>query len=317
MNRVRRRLVAAITTVALGACATAASDAGAATELGSLAPSGTTGGCFGCATIQAAEGTAGTSYVTPTSGVIVSWSMRGGSGSGSSTLLVWRPDGASRFRLVAESEPGLTTPNSASPYPTRIPVAAGDHLGLRTGDSPGGVAATFPSADAADVTFDALGGPMQGQTVGAGGDVGASINPNYLVNVAATLEPDVDADGYGDESQDNCPSVANPDQDDPDGNGVGSACELDLRAPETRIDEAPKRKLKTQTRRKRVTFEFSADEPGVTFTCNVNARVPKPCTSPLTLKMRPGKHRFYVSAIDAAGNVDISAAMARFKIVRR
>jgi hypothetical protein len=66
-----------------------------------------------------------------------------------------------------------------------------------------------------------------------------------------------------------------------------------------------------------VTFEFSADEPGVVFTCNVNARVPKPCTSPLTLKMRPGKHRFYVSAIDAAGNVDTSAAMARFKIVRR
>jgi len=33
-------------------------------------------------------------------------------------------------------------------------------------------------------------------------------NPNYRLNVSAQLEPDADSDGYGDESQDSCPSDA-------------------------------------------------------------------------------------------------------------
>ena len=39
--------------------------------------------------------------------------------------------------------------------------------------------------------------------------------------------PDDDADGVGDEA-DNCPSIANADQTDSDGDGIGDACELDV-----------------------------------------------------------------------------------------
>ena len=45
--------------------------------------------------------------------------------------------------------------------------------------------------------------------------------------VSADIEPDADADGYGDETQDNCPGVANNDQADTDHDGQGDACDDD------------------------------------------------------------------------------------------
>ena len=59
-----------------------------------------------------------------------------------------------------------------------------------------------------------------------------------LVN--ADIEPDLDGDGYGDETQDNdddgdgvldeadnCSRTANPGQQDADGDGIGDACDDD------------------------------------------------------------------------------------------
>ena len=55
----------------------------------------------------------------------------------------------------------------------------------------------------------------------------------------ADIEPDADRDGLGDETQDadtdgdgveagdNCKNIANPDQRDSDGDGLGDACEED------------------------------------------------------------------------------------------
>lgn len=53
-------------------------------------------------------------------------------------------------------------------------------------------------------------------------------NERFLINIVHWLDgvlPDADGDGFHD-SRDNCASVANPGQEDSDGDGLGDACEL-------------------------------------------------------------------------------------------
>jgi trimeric autotransporter adhesin len=69
---------------------------------------------------------------------------------------------------------------------------------------------------------------------------------------------------------------------------------------------------------RRVTFRFTSREPGTTFSCKLDKRKLKRCTSPKTYKkLRPGKHVFRVKARDAAGNIDATPAVKRFKIKKR
>jgi hypothetical protein len=80
--------------------------------------------------------------------------------------------------------------------------------------------------------------------------------------------------------------------------------------PETAI---VKRKLRPRKRTAR--FAFSSSETGSTFRCQLDKRSPARCNSPKTYKrLRPGRHVFRVAAIDAAGNIDPSPAVADFKI---
>jgi len=60
------------------------------------------------------------------------------------------------------------------------------------------------------------------------------------------------------------------------------------------------------------TFEFSSTEPDSTFQCSLDGGVFAPCTSPFDSGVLiDGKHNFQVMAVDAAGNVDKSAAKAK------
>ncbi len=91
----------------------------------------------------------------------------------------------------------------------------------------------------------------------------------------------------------------------------------DTDPPETRIDKAPKDKLKAKKKAK-ATYSFSSDEPGSTFLCRIDKKPQAPCSSPLKLKkLKKGKHRFEVVAVDAAGNADASAATDNFKVKRK
>lgn len=47
------------------------------------------------------------------------------------------------------------------------------------------------------------------------------------LNLSAVLEPDPDGDGFGDESQDNCPAIPNAPQSDTDADAQGDACDPD------------------------------------------------------------------------------------------
>lgn len=86
----------------------------------------------------------------------------------------------------------------------------------------------------------------------------------------------------------------------------------DTTPPETKIDKSTLR-IAPRT----ATFWFSASEAAQGFLCQLDKGDYKPCGSSRTYKhLKTGKHTFRVKAVDLAGNVDGSPAVAHFKIPR-
>jgi hypothetical protein len=88
--------------------------------------------------------------------------------------------------------------------------------------------------------------------------------------------------------------------------------------PNTRITKAPKKRVATRAKKARVTFRFSSDVAGSRFTCRVKpgARL-KPCSSPKSFKLRPGRYQFAVAATAPDGQTDATPATKRFRVVRK
>ena len=83
---------------------------------------------------------------------------------------------------------------------------------------------------------------------------------------------------------------------------------VDATAPQTRLtDHPPKR-----TTKRKVSFAFTS-EKGAIFACNLDRTGWKACTSPRTYRVTKGWHRFWVMAVDKAGNNDPTAAGFRFR----
>jgi hypothetical protein len=86
----------------------------------------------------------------------------------------------------------------------------------------------------------------------------------------------------------------------------------DTTAPNTRITRGPAR----TTRSRSATFRFRSTEAGSRFLCQLDNRAFTPCTSPKRYRrLRLGRHKLYVGAIDAAGNVDRTPASRRWRIL--
>jgi Domain of unknown function (DUF4394) len=89
--------------------------------------------------------------------------------------------------------------------------------------------------------------------------------------------------------------------------------QVDTTAPNTRISGGPKRRTRARSAR----FRFRSSEAGSTFQCKLDKKRFRRCRSPKRYRrLRPGKHTFRVRAIDAAGNVDRTPAVRRWRIVR-
>jgi uncharacterized protein (TIGR03382 family) len=87
----------------------------------------------------------------------------------------------------------------------------------------------------------------------------------------------------------------------PDSSGRSFTIVQDTVAPETTITSGPS----GTTSEHSATFEFTANEPGVTYECSLDGAAFTPCTSPVTYtNLGEGEHTFQVRARDAAGNVD-------------
>lgn len=203
----RARWVAAVLGTAVAIFSIGATNAWAATEVGNGCEGNNATSPFPEISLTNGPGDPLPAAI-PASGVITQWKSRVVTGVPQGELLqalqVFRPTSTLKtYVLVGESSPASIFSGSPNTFPTRIPVHAGDRLGLTT------VGGTINETLFCSTTNT---GDVMGTAASA-----ASLNsmlafptetPKAQVPVVATVEPDVDGDGFGDETQDACPQSA-------------------------------------------------------------------------------------------------------------
>jgi hypothetical protein len=258
----------------------------AATPLGStFAP---VNGCGSNATFIQSSTPDG-NYAVPFGGVISLWSFQAGASAPSPLKLkAARLVAGNDFTIIGESAPETPSASALNTYPTRISVQAGDVIGFYIGVGGqcvrglAGFKMHSRSGDYAPGTTVTFNGPFV-----------------FQLDISAILEPDVDNDGFGDETQDACPT---------DGTTQQAPCPV----PETTITNQPKKKTKKKTAR----FEFSSSLPGASFECKLDDGQFLACTSPDTIKVGKGKRHFEVRA-SARGQIDASPATYDWKVKKK
>jgi hypothetical protein len=199
-----RRAIGALCAIALALSAIAAPGAGAATEIGSECAANASEPNVTTVQLQKAPGGA-LPLTAPSNGVLTAWTVRVDPAafveeSDRLKLVVFRSQAnPSKLENIGESAEE-TVVHGINSFKARIPVQAGDRLGLYGANSPGTLACTTGSIE------DEIGLLRAAAPLG-------SINTfppvsKDQVPVSATLEPDKDGDGYGDETQDGCPQSA-------------------------------------------------------------------------------------------------------------
>jgi hypothetical protein len=273
-----RRFTPTLAALALLALAPVSS-VSAATTVGQAPP--TDGFSFNCGPGYGAQlsSASGTGYAIPSpGGVITSWRS---SANGTVGFTLWTGVGTT-LTLAAEDQ--KTIAGVLTEFPLRIPVSGGERIGLHiVGFTPGCLNQT------------GLGGDQIGVAGAASLGAAVPLSPQggYRFNVAVTVEADADKDGFGDESQDLCPTDASIQVNCPD-----------VVSPDTTIGKHPAKK----TGKRRAKFSFTANEPVARFECKLDKGRFRQCKSPYRRKVGPGRHSFRVRAVDLAGNVDPAAA---------
>ena len=197
---------------------------------------------------------------------------------------------ATNFPLPIAAETSAFTPLDGNSKPKGLPISTGERLGVYVSNPLG-------TSNANLVKF-------KSDTGGAGwddaaGDVGPGPMPLAVFSatgdplVEAVLEPDVDGDGYGDESQDNCPTQANNQTTDP--------CR-----PSINILTTPP----ALTNSSSAAFTWKSSEFGTSFECSVDSGTFTACndnngpgnTGGVTLtSLGSGPHTFAVHGVDTVG----------------
>ena len=202
--------------------------------------------CDGPSTyFQEATAAGSPSYRVPAGGgVITSWSTQQGVGlSAQAKLGVLHPTGTANEYTTSGSS-GVEVLDSAAlqTFPTRLPAHAGDTIAVLI------VSGTY---DCARNGFDPLDIAQRDDTTlhDAGNTFTYSDDNNEArINIAASVEPDADGDGYGDETQDGC---------------VGdSARNDDCVSPQTTLTkDAPRKTDKSKVKLKFVSIGARLDLP--------------------------------------------------------
>lgn len=213
----------------------------AATSIGQLDPGTPSSSCAGRSTWVQASESGSPSYVVPAGRwVLVSWSHRANAATGKELgIRVLRPTAtATTYTVVGAGALKVLTPGGINTFYDRIPVLGGDVLGLRVGNPPsgidiigGGASCAFSAPVSNMVRFSLL---TDEPAAGADAVLGASLS-SYRLNVTGRLEADADGDGYGDETQDDCPASA--------GTATGCAPPPAGTAPAPQDTAAPSAKL--------------------------------------------------------------------------
>jgi hypothetical protein len=153
-------------------------------------------------TLKADDQTTG-GLVAPVNGVITKWRLRtGATNTFRAALRTFDGDHA----IASESPQNVPTTEGVHEFDTRVPIATGNRIGLDIyNDSI--IMAAIPivyNTGAPDSEWDYWSPAVtDGSTIapsGSQGDIGLLLN--------ADIEPDADSDGYGDTTQDLCPTNA-------------------------------------------------------------------------------------------------------------
>jgi hypothetical protein len=102
----------------------------------------------------------------------------------------------------------------------------------------------------------------------------------------------------------------------------------DATAPNTTFENAPRAKIRATSKQAgkgkaaksaaAVKFRFSGNEPCVSFECRLDKKAFAPCDSPLRIrKVKVGAHVFKVRAVDPSGNLDVTPAKDKFRVVKK
>ena len=269
--------------------------AGVITQVGSL-PSGDQNFCDTLTAVQTSSAPGKSSYVMTRAGILTTWRWAGSTGAtgARARAVVFRPAGTGTWTVVARSASSTLRSSTTLAYPTRLKVRAGDVLGLTVELGASSAVGCWYSAgpgDAFSFTFAVA------PAVGASFTPAQGTVPNARLAIAADLEPDADRDGYGDVTQDRCPTQAT----------AGAAC--DRTAPVTSITAKPR-----SGRDRTAVIKFASNESRSTFRCSLDGAAYVACTSPRGASVRPGRHVFRVRATDRFGNVDRTPASAAWTV---
>jgi hypothetical protein len=293
-----RRLSVALVVLALLLPAYAAPPAGAAgpVTLGRVAASGDE--ASQCTTPRTIVQRTPVSLSTaPNPGVITSFSTFA-TGSGSIRALVFTPTPTGYHLVAASPVVSATEVSKVVTFGARLRFPQGAVLGLWSAAGHYCLVYNTASSVVGSSTFDP---DSQTELTGESGPA--------VLNLSAVLEPDADGDGWGDLTQDPCPSAGSA-----AGPCATPAGPVGPVALDTVLVKGPARHLT----KRRVRLVFASPAPGATFTCKVDRARAKPCASPYTRRYSYGRHRVVITAVSADGTVaDATPLTVRFSVHQR
>lgn len=131
-------------------------------------------------------------------GVITSWSYQAGPNvEGTLRLKMFRPLGGDDYRVVGSDQLRNPSADALNTYPVRIPVREGDKIGVNKSGVP--VASNVSAPEESFAT-------LSGADLADGSSASFTRGNGRRIDLSAVLEADADGDGFGDTSQDLCPT---------------------------------------------------------------------------------------------------------------
>jgi hypothetical protein len=167
-----------------------------------------------CTAIQSAR-PGGEGLEIPDDGVITRWRVRAATQGAVRLRIVRKESNGGYTSITVGDEVSLNKAHAPGQdvlyeFPVRIPVQAGDTIGLDRDSRAGGIFHSY-STDTSYAVADFA--PRLKDAAIDQQPTSNSTGRELLLNV--DVEKDGDGDGFGDESQDNCPTVANDQTDKP------------------------------------------------------------------------------------------------------
>jgi hypothetical protein len=272
----------------------AASRAGSVITLGQASSGDMPCPSSGMTTVQS-QVSSGPGYVTPIAGVITGVSYFAGATAGHIRVVFLKPGAVvGSYNSIGYTSAFTVTASTLNTFPVRTKVGAGVILGLYVDTAGMGCGSSgFGITDSrASNVFDPV----------TGSDFLPITSANFeRLDLAVTMEPDADNDGYGDVTQDLCPTS----------DLTHSSC-ANITTPDTAFKKKP---AKHGTKRK-IKATFTSTVAGSTFECSLDQQPFKACTSPYKKKVGYGKHILKVQAVGPVGLVDPSPASRKFTVTR-